>query len=92
MAIGDAQKALERQDRLGLGLRRISADHYLSTVSQIDLRVKNHLIGLGNSLAHFNRRAEIPNQRNLAQVHDPIVDDRDAQPVAVEDDGLGGND
>ena len=75
-----------------LGLRRISADHNFSTVSQIDLRVKNHLIALGHSRANFDRRPEIPHRRNLAQVHDAVVDNRDAQPLPVEDNGLGGND
>ena len=72
------------------GARPRRAQPHIAAPDESDRRIEDHLVARFDSGAHFHLRAQIARHYHLANFHLAMVDDRDLQAVAVEDDGLGG--
>src|SRR5271170_1607883 len=65
---------------------------YSAALAEVDRRVENHLIASLHPIADLEGGAAVADHGELADVDDPVLDGGDAQALAVEDDGFGGND
>jgi hypothetical protein len=68
----------------GLGL-------HLASVHKVNGRVEDHEFSLLDPVPQFHLRSQIASNRNLPDVRNAIFHNGHLQAVAVEDDGLSGN-
>jgi len=77
--------ALLRADLAGLRL----ACRDLAAFRQIDHRIEDNLIAGPDAVVHLDFLAEVTCDRNLLQMGDAVLHDRDMQTVLIEYDGVG---
>src|SRR6266851_3305014 len=79
-----------RASRRGAG--RLGADLHPAALLELDRRVEHQFVAVLDAVANLDLGSEIPRDSDLADMSDAVLDDRDLDPVPVEDDRSGGND
>ena len=59
---------------------------------ELDRRVEHHFVAVLDAVADLDLGSEVACDLDLADMSDAVLDDRDLEPVPVEDDRSGGND
>src|SRR5467141_3595203 len=73
-------------------LRFVLANRDLAAFRQVHHRIEDHLVAGLDAVVHFDLCAEVPRNRDLLQMDDAVLHDRDMQAVLIEDHSVGGDD